>query len=253
MKKLIFAWMLPVVLLSVNTLRAQAPEAPATPYSFSSDEERFAYYFGIALADLILDEFLSSEEIKVDWMARGMQDKLEKKTKLTQHDVKDWVEYYMDHIRPEKAEIAAKEIQENWLEEFKYENPDVRQTPNGLLYQIVTPGQQGGWPTDAKGVKFAFKITQFNGEILEEDDDPITVPLRDLPMGIEQGFRLIGPGGEIVMWVHPWMLHNEDWEPTEYDTEILKFEIKLLEVLTTDPDDSDENGTNPDIDIIEVE
>jgi FKBP-type peptidyl-prolyl cis-trans isomerase len=77
-------------------------------------------------------------------------------------------------------------------------NISYSELPNGLLYQIVDPGN-GVNPTLSSTVSFVYTGTFLNGTVFDASATAITYPLSSLIDGWKVGMQLIQKGGRIKL------------------------------------------------------
>lgn len=128
---------------------------------------------------------------------------------------------------------ANKEKEAAFLEANKAKT-GVVETPSGLQYKILAPGNDvKAGPTDA--VKVYYKGTLLDGTVFDErsveDGEPIELTLDRVIPGWTEGLQLIGEGGEIELYIPAALGYGEQGTQGIAPNSTLIFNVKLAAVV----------------------
>lgn len=127
-----------------------------------------------------------------------------------------------------------KKESEEYLASVLRDQPNVRQTESGLLYQIVAPGDPKRRPDGSTPVRVHYEGRLRSGEVFDssrERGEPALIPLSNVIDGWAEGVQLIGEGGTIRLWIPPELGYGaQGASPMVGPNEAIFFEIELLEV-----------------------
>ena len=112
--------------------------------------------------------------------------------------------------------------------------PGVKQTPSGLQYLIITPGE-GSQPGPTDKVRVNYRGTLLNGTEFDSSykrKEPIEFPLNGVIKGWTEGLQLIKPGGKIQLFIPANLAYGARGAGGVIGPdETLIFEVELLKVL----------------------
>lgn len=135
-------------------------------------------------------------------------------------------EYYTLRLPArQKAESQA------WLDEIKAKNPNVKVTDSGLIYEIINEGDMSVKAVEnADQVVVNYRGTLKDGNEFDQNDS-LAIALNSVIPGWKEGMKLIGKGGEMVLWVPSELGYGERASSQIPANSALKFEVKLLDVV----------------------
>jgi len=111
--------------------------------------------------------------------------------------------------------------------------PDVKQTPSGLQYKVLSPGT-GKSPKATDVVLVNYRGTLLNGTEFDSSykrNEPIEFPLNDVIPGWTEGVQLIKEGGKIQLFIPPNLAYGSRGAGGAIGPdETLIFEVELLKV-----------------------
>ena len=111
--------------------------------------------------------------------------------------------------------------------------PDVKQTPSGLQYKIIEPGN-GKAPKATDTVVVNYKGTLLNGTEFDSSykrNQPAEFPLNRVIAGWTEGLQLIKEGGKIQLFIPPNLAYGSRGAGGLIGPdETLIFEVELLKV-----------------------
>jgi len=112
--------------------------------------------------------------------------------------------------------------------------PGVKQTPSGLQYVIINPGE-GRSPKATDSVKVNYRGTLLNGTEFDSSykrNEPIEFPLNGVIKGWTEGLQLIKEGGKIKLFIPSNLAYGSRGAGGLIGPdETLIFEVELLKVL----------------------
>ena len=188
-----------------------------------------------------------SIQVDVDIVADAMKDALtnSKDQSMTMEQAASVLQNLVTSLQAKQQAKQAKEMEEFAKkgeqsktdgEKFLADNkskPDVKTTPSGLQYKIITPGNATK-PGPNDKVKVHYKGTLVDGSTFDssyERNEPIEFPLNGVIPGWTEGMQLIGEGGKAILYI-PYQLGYGDKgsPPVIPPFATLIFEVELLKV-----------------------
>ncbi len=156
----------------------------------------------------------------------AIKDALANKSQMTQEEAFAFLNEWFGVRVPAKA-LAESQA---WLDEVKG-GSGVQATESGLLYQIVNEGDMAVKATnDADQVMVNYKGTLKDGSVFDQNDS-ITFPLNRVIPAWTEGMKLVGKGGEIVLWAPSELAYGPQGSGSIPPNSALKFEVTLLDVI----------------------
>jgi FKBP-type peptidyl-prolyl cis-trans isomerase len=116
-------------------------------------------------------------------------------------------------------------------------NPNIKKTPDGLYYEIITPGSADKpGTTDIATVKYKGTLT--DGTVF--DQTTADEPTRDLPLnhvipGWAEGLQLVGKGGEVKLYVPGSLGYGEQGYGPIPPNATLVFDVTLVDFKPAPP------------------
>jgi FKBP-type peptidyl-prolyl cis-trans isomerase len=160
-------------------------------------------------------------------MGAALRDAFEGKTIMTLEEANAFIQEWFTVRKP--AEDQAKN--QAWFDEVKAENPNVQTTESGILYEIIAQGDPAVKAVnDADQVMVNYRGTLQDGFEFDKNDS-ITFPLNRVISGWTEGMKLVGKGGEVVLWIPSEMAYGPQPRQGIPANSALKFEVKLLDVI----------------------
>ncbi len=169
--------------------------------------------------------------MNVNVIAAAIKDVLANDAKMTQEDAYAFLNEWFSVRLPakNKAEATA------WLEDVKAKNPNIKVTDSGLMYEILDEGDAAVKATaDADQVMVNYRGTLKDGKEFDKNDS-ITFALNRVIPAWTEGMKLVGKGGEIVLWAPADIAYGERGSGSIPPNSALKFEVKLLDVIPAAP------------------
>lgn len=170
-----------------------------------------------------LDSTMSASVI-----AMAIRDALANKSQMTQEEAYQFLNEWFSVRLPEKT------LQEGiaWLEDVKKDSK-VQESDSGLLYQIISAGDPAVQAIDdADQVVVKYRGTLQSGFEFDQNDS-ISFPLNRVINAWTEGMKLVGKGGEIILWAPADLAYGQrppQGSPIPVNA-ALKFEVTLLDVI----------------------
>ncbi len=121
-----------------------------------------------------------------------------------------------------------------WLDEVRADNPNIQITESGLMYEIITPGDDAVKVTgNADTVVLKYSGTLKDGFEFDARES-MSYTLYNVIPGWREGLKLVGKGGEIILWVPAELAYNDFSFGGIPPYSALKYEIKLLDVISAE-------------------
>ncbi len=189
-----------------------------------SEKDSLSYAIGIDYGSHAkrLDSTMS-----VSVIAAAIQDVLNNKPQMTQEEAYDFLNEYFSVRVParNKAEAQA------WLDDVKAKNSKIQVTASGLMYEIVKEGDASVKATqDADQVMVNYKGTLKDGTVFDQNDS-ISFALNRVIPGWTEGMKLVGKGGEVILWVPSNLGYGERGSNMIPANAALKFDVTLIDVI----------------------
>jgi FKBP-type peptidyl-prolyl cis-trans isomerase len=111
-------------------------------------------------------------------------------------------------------------------------NKNVVELPDGLRYEIVTPGEGNPpKPTDTIRVNYTGKL--INGSVFDssvQKGQPLDIGLDKVIAGWTEGLQKVSKGGKIKLYVPPQLGYGDDGRPGIPPGSVLIFDVELLDI-----------------------
>jgi FKBP-type peptidyl-prolyl cis-trans isomerase len=192
-----------------------------------SEQDSVAYALGTDLGRYLknLDSTLNLNVVQL-----GIEDAVKGQEQINMDDAYAFLnEYFM-------VRVPARNLEESeaFLKKVANENPNVKVTESGLLYEIIEMGDENLKPSDlADEVMVTYKGSLKNGEIFDQNDS-ISFRLGGVIQGWQEGMKLIGEGGKINLWIPPHLGYSTQSRGKIKANDALVFEVELHQVNTVE-------------------
>lgn len=231
-------------------------EYPADPSMFTSDKERgeISYAFG---NDIGYNIAHSNMPIKVVWITEAMKNVRDKKAKMDENAVNQYLQYYFMVKLPKENGEASKK----WMDKVAKKS-GVKKTQSGLLYKVEKAGDEkvkAKDPRDVVKVQYTgrtrdgkvFDTSIFENRTKEQQemmrkqnpdgfdksgkpkkgDEAVEFPLNRVIPGWTEGLQLIGKGGKITLWIPAELAYGQQGAGRDIGpNEALQFDVELIDV-----------------------
>lgn len=219
---------------------AAATTKAAVVTAESSFDDKVSYSIGASVGTYIAtiqrdqSEFIGN--LNQELVIQGFVDAINSKTVLSEKDIADTLVALDQKVREGLEKKAADEAQKNLEEGKKFlaENAKaegVQTTPSGLQYKIIAEGS-GKVPTTSDTVRVRYKGTTIDGQVFDEQKDPIAFPLANIIPGWTEGLQLMKEGGKAMLYIPSDLAYGEMGAGDLIKpNSVLIFEIELVEVV----------------------
>lgn len=132
----------------------------------------------------------------------------------------------------EKAEAARKE-NAKWLEENKKSDSEIKETPSGLQYKIITAGT-GELPKAESTVKVHYTGKLTNGKVFDSSinrGEPATFPVGAVIRGWTEALQMMPVGSKWELYIPSDLAYGARDMGDIPANSILIFEVELLEIV----------------------
>ena len=114
------------------------------------------------------------------------------------------------------------------------ENPDIKETPTGLQYRVLTEGNgESPKKTDRVKVHYLGKLmdgSEFDSSI--ERGEPTEFALNQVIKGWTEGLQLMKVGSKYEFFIHPNIAYGQRARPKIPANSVLIFEVELLDIVS---------------------
>ncbi len=197
-----------------------------------SEQDSLAYAVGIDFGSFLKDADLVSLDVNV--IAAGIRAALAENTSVMSHD--DAQNFMRDYFMIRKPK-QAKEESEKFMEKAE-KKCNAQKTESGLVYEIVTPGDEAVKPqlTDTVSVVYEGKLK--DGKVFDssaERNDTVKFAVNKVIPGWSEGIQLVGKGGEINLWIPSDLAYGSRGAGRVVGpNEALQFNVKVIDVIPCD-------------------
>lgn len=188
-----------------------------------SEKDSVAYALGNDLGRYLknLDSTLN-----VDIVAQGIRDAIAGKEKIQMDSAYAFLnDYFM-------VRVPARNLKESqaYLEKVAKENKNIKTTPDGLLYEVVSVGDTAAKAKDDRDeVQVNYTGSLKSGDKFDSGDS-VRFTLNQVVPGWQEGLKLIGKGGKINLWIPPHLGYGEQGRGKIKANDVLVFQVELLDV-----------------------
>ncbi len=191
-----------------------------------SEKDSVAYAIGLDYGRHLkgLDSTLNPSVV-----AAAISDVLNSSAKMTQEQAYEFLnEYFMVRIPARNLKAS-----EEFLNDVAKNNPNVKRTDSGLLYEVIL---EGDGEVMAKGdrdeVMVNYKGTHKDGRVFDENDST-KFALNRVIRGWSEGMKLVGKGGKIKLYVPAELAYGTQGNPYGGidPNEALVFDVEVIDVI----------------------
>ena len=218
MKKILF---LPLVLLITFYNQAQN--------KMNNELDSVSYLLGAAIGGNVMKDIPEGNK---EMIIQGLRDKLYGKPLAISDPTNQALNNYFQQ-KQERDSKQAREGGEIFLAENK-KNPNVKVTPSGLQYEVITQGS-GEKPSATSKVKVHYHGTTPSGEVFDssvERGEPITFGLNQVIKGWTEGLQLMSIGSKFKFYIPSELAYGDHAQPGSPigPGSTLVFDVELLEI-----------------------
>lgn len=112
--------------------------------------------------------------------------------------------------------------------------PGVVETPSGLQYKVIAPGDGGVHPSNSDVVLITYKGMLTDGTTFDEATRPTPMPVAEVVPGFSEGLRLMPRGATYRFWIKPELGYGDAATGPIPPRSILVFDLQLLDFKSMD-------------------
>jgi len=207
-----------------------------------NNDEKLGYSLGVSLGSYVNQSFEKQKKIgiKIDKnsLIEGLKDALSGNLKLSYEEISSILKKFETILKKETNIQLEKNLKENFFQGELYmknfsKKKGVQKTPSGLLYLVEEPGE-GKIVTNDTKITVHYKGTLING--VEFDNSyirgkPVSLILKDVILGWQEGLKYIKKGGKIKLVIPPNLGYGSKEINGIPGNSTLVFDIELLDVV----------------------
>jgi FKBP-type peptidyl-prolyl cis-trans isomerase len=184
-----------VLLFAGSTLSVKSQEE-------MTKEQKISYAIGANLGTQVAQDGI---ELNLDALTQGVRDAMAGQNKFTDEQMQEAFMMLQQEMQAKKNSAIAVEKEKGriFLEENK-KNPDVKVTPSGLQYKVITMGT-GEKPAATNTVTVKYKGTLLDGTVFDSTEkqggEPIQFPLNGVIPGWTEGVQLMPTGSKFIFYI----------------------------------------------------
>lgn len=206
-----------------------------------TEKDRVSYMIGLQMAKSLEQV---KDEVDVDVITKAIKTSLAgQKTLMDDKQAQQVAEAFGQKMARKMAEKAEADAKKNLDEGQKFlaenaKKPDVKTTPSGLQYQIVSEGT-GPKPKDTDVVRVHYRGTLLDGKTFDSSYDrgePATFPLTGVIPGWREGIALMPVGSKFKLWIPASLGYGESGTqggPIGPNATLV-FDVELLEIVKSE-------------------
>ena len=193
MKKLLTIGL--VLLFAGSTLSVKSQEE-------MTKEQKISYAIGANLGTQVSHDGI---ELNLDALVQGLRDAMAGQNKFSDEQMQEAFMMLQQDMQAKQNSAVAVEKEKGriFLEENK-KNPDVKVTPSGLQYKVITMGT-GEKPAATNTVTVKYKGTLLDGTVFDSTEkqggEPIQFPLNGVIPGWTEGVQLMPTGSKFIFYI----------------------------------------------------
>lgn len=138
-----------------------------------------------------------------------------------------------------KKYMANIETGKKFLEENK-KNKDVKVTPSGLQYKVITQGK-GAKPTSSDQVKVHYEGKLINGTVFDSSikrGEPAIFGVTQVIPGFSEALQLMSVGSKYIVYIPQELAYGERNAGTIEPYSTLIFELELIDIIKTNTEEN---------------
>ncbi|MBQ4441969.1 MAG: FKBP-type peptidyl-prolyl cis-trans isomerase [Bacteroidales bacterium] len=165
-------------------------------------EQKISYAIGANLGTQVAHDGI---ELNLDALMQGLRDAMAGQNKFSDEQMQEAFMMLQQDMQAKQNSAVAVEKEKGriFLEENK-KNPDVKVTPSGLQYKVITMGT-GEKPTASNTVTVKYKGTLIDGTVFDSTEkqggEPISFPLNGVIPGWTEGVQLMPTGSKFIFYI----------------------------------------------------
>lgn len=186
-----------VVVAFVAVVSCSPKGGSAVEYTMQNDMDSVSYAMGMNIA---LNLYAADSTLNVDAVCQAIRDVYASKAKMNADEARYAFMKYMNFDVYERT----KEMEHRYLEDLRKADRKFVATTSGVTYKIVTLGEVKRGPRSSRDtVLINYTIYNVGGEMLDStyNTKGLRTALGQLPKGVQEVLRLVGPAGHLEVWV----------------------------------------------------
>ncbi len=199
--------------------------------SLKSEQDSVAYAVGLQCGDFIKSV---DSTMNLNVVMGAVKDVINNKQKMDNEAAMAFMREYFMVRKPARAKVASEEF----LAKVEKENPNVKKTESGLLYEIIKNGSDLKAVSDSDEVKVIYEGRLKEGKVFDsskERGDTVQFALNRVIKGWSEGMKLVGKGGTIKLWIPAELAYGAQGAGNVIGpNEALVFEVELVDVIPAD-------------------
>ena len=201
-----------------------------------TNQDSLSYIIGTDIAKSLVD---FKDEINLDMLVDGMNDKLDEKVlKVPEENAKKIMREFTMKMRKNQEEKRMASSQDNldegkkFLEENK-KKEGVVTTESGLQYIVLKQGQ-GPKPTETDKVKVHYRGTTIDNTLFDSSysrGEPTTFPISNVIKGWTEALLLMNVGSKYKLFIPSELAYGQKGAGQKIGpNEVLIFEVEMLDI-----------------------
>ena len=186
-----------VIVVFVAIVSCSPKGGSAVEYTMQNDMDSVSYAMGMNIA---LNLYAADSTLNVDAVCQAIRDVYASKIKMNADEARYAFMKYMNFDVYERT----KEMEHRYLEDLRKADRKFVATTSGVTYKIVTLGEVKRGPRSSRDtVLINYTIYNVGGEMLDStyNTKGLRTALGQLPKGVQEVLRLVGPAGHLEVWV----------------------------------------------------
>jgi len=200
--------------------------------NLDSDKKKASYAIGQQIGQNLKNQNI---EVDADVLAMGISEAVAgKEGRMNKEQIQEAMQKLQESAMKKQQEVAEenKKKGQEFLEKNKTAE-NVKTTPSGLQYQVVTEGS-GSVPKADDVIKAHYKGTLVSGEQFDSSYDrgqPAEFPVKGVIPGWTEALQMMKVGSKFKLWIPPDLAYGPSARPGIPANSVLAFEVELLEIV----------------------
>lgn len=212
--------------------------------SFRNIDDKLGYALGVSLGNYVNQSFEKQKKIGINLdknsLLKGVQDAISGNLQLSHQEISSMLMQLEEKLKNATKIQMEKNAKENFVKGELYmknfsKQKGVNKTSSGLLYLIEKTGE-GEKLTNNTKITVHYKGTLINGVEFDNSykrGEPVSLTLKDVILGWQEGLKYIKKGGKIKLVIPPNLGYGEQGISSIPGNSTLIFDIELLDVANT--------------------
>ncbi len=198
-----------------------------------NEQDSLAYAVGLDLGNYLKN---LDSTINVNVISSAIKDVIAGKQKMEQEQAYNFLREYFMVRKPAKEKAAA----DAFLAKVEKDNKNIQKTESGLLYEIITPGDESAKASsDEDTVRVMYSGSLKDGKVFDSSydrGDTAEFALNRVIAGWSEGMKLVGKGGKIKLWVPSELGYGPQGAGQMIGpNQALVFEVEVVDVIPAAP------------------